>query len=199
MADAFQEKPRWYRLTPGHRRSVSWPWKAFCSFRTGFSGSPSTGTGWSVLIAAAAIAVTMFLMSFWFLLSLIFKWRFQFSIRSLLVLVVVVAIPCSWFATASQQARKQREAVAEITNLHGVVFYDYQLDPSAGWIPGAKLPVPPWPRKLLGGDLFARRDAGRFMHGEISDAEWDASRGCLNSNSVAGRTASESATTGWKT
>ena len=64
-------------------------------------------------------------MFLWFLAALVFRWRFQFSIRSLLLLPVVVAITCGWLARALEASRQQREAIAAIRKLGGVVSYDY--------------------------------------------------------------------------
>ena len=75
-----------------------------------------------MLIAVASVGVFLLLMLLWFLAALVFRLRFQFSILSLLVLVVAVALPFSWLATEMKAARKQREAVEQIENLHETFF-----------------------------------------------------------------------------
>ena len=158
MADvpAKEPRPRWYRLTPERvvlgllalegllLLSERFEWFAFNRHK-----------GWAVLICLATVGAAFVLMFLWFLAALVFRWRFQFSIRSLLVLTVVVAIPCSWFATAREQARKQREAVEQITKAGGIAMYNYRVDSSGRWMPRSIPPGPPWLCKLLGKDLFA--------------------------------------------
>jgi len=75
------------------------------------------------------------------------RW-FQYSLRTLLVLVLVVSLPCSWLAVKIRQKEKERQAVEEIENLGGIVFYDYQYQ-------GTEAPGPAWMRKLLGDDFFS--------------------------------------------
>ena len=119
--------------------------------------------GYTVLIAVAAVVVAMLLMFLWFSAALVFRLRFQFSILSLLVLTAVVAIPCSWLAVETKEARTQREAVEEIRKVHGTACYDYQFDRYGNVIfdrlgnpiKGAAPPGPSWLHKLLGNDLFA--------------------------------------------
>ncbi len=55
------------------------------------------------------------------------RW-FQYSLRTLLIVVTLFAIPCSWLAVKRQQAKREREAAAEIVKLGGVVHYDWQCD-----------------------------------------------------------------------
>jgi hypothetical protein len=110
--------------------------------------------GWTMLVALAIIGATMLLMLLWFGVSLVFRRRFQFGIRALLLLMVVVAIPCGWLAAAREQARKQRDAVAEIEKAGGWVHYDYELNAAAGLAPGATPPGPSWLRRLLGDDVL---------------------------------------------
>jgi hypothetical protein len=68
------------------------------------------------------------------------RW-FQFNLRALLLVVTLCAIPCSWLAVKMQQARREREAAAQIEKLGGEVVWS---EPSG----------PAWLRSLLGGDLF---------------------------------------------
>jgi hypothetical protein len=77
---------------------------------------------WATLfINLTVVGAVIFLMPLCFIASLLFRWRFQFSIRSLLVLVIAVAIPCSWLAAKMQQAGRQRQAIALVQSLGGVV------------------------------------------------------------------------------
>ena len=71
------------------------------------------------------------------------RW-FQYSLRTLLVVVTLCAIFCSWLAVKLQQAKREREAAAAITELGGEVRW---------WSRPSR---PEWLRKLLGGDLFMR-------------------------------------------
>ena len=62
------------------------------------------------------------------------RW-FQYSLRTLLVLVTVLCVFCVWLGLVSERARKQREAVAAIEAMGGVVYYDYQVDSSGTLLP----------------------------------------------------------------
>ena len=84
--------------------------------------------GYAVLTAVVSLGLVFVVMLLWFVVSLLFRRRFQFSIRSLLVLTVAVALPCSWLGVELRQAMRQREAVAAIEKLGGMVFYDWQCD-----------------------------------------------------------------------
>ena len=148
-------KTRWYRLTPdrcvvallaleGLLLLSEWfVWFAFNQHK-----------GWTVLICLATVGAALVLMFLWFLAALVFRWRFQFSLLALLLLAVVVAVPFSWLATEMKAAGKQREAVEAIKKADGMVFYDYEYDPSGNWKPGATPPGPPWLRNLLGDNLL---------------------------------------------
>jgi Leucine-rich repeat (LRR) protein len=68
------------------------------------------------------------------------RW-FQFRLRTLLVLVTLCAIPCSWLGVKMRQARRQRDAVAAIKKLGGVVVW-------------SKPAGPRWLREILGDDFF---------------------------------------------
>jgi hypothetical protein len=79
--------------------------------------------GWTVLVALAAVGLTLLLLSLWFVAAVLFRRPFQYSLRSLLLLAVVVAIPFSWLATEMQRAREQRDTVAAIHAVGGVIEY----------------------------------------------------------------------------
>ena len=74
----------------------------------------------------------------------------SFSVKTLLLLVTVSCIACGWVGVRLQKARVQRQSVAAIEELGGVVRYDYQEDsrdePSG----------PEWLRNLLGRHFFDR-------------------------------------------
>jgi Leucine-rich repeat (LRR) protein len=77
----------------------------------------------------------------------------QFSLRSLLALITLFAI---WFGWATNEAHKQRTAVAWITEWGGTALYDYEFDQN-GFRLGrhdVDLPGPRWLRELLGRDFF---------------------------------------------
>ncbi len=80
------------------------------------------------------------------------RW-FRFSLRTMMV---VVTLLCCFAGIVSSQASRQRRAVERIKKLHGVVFYDFQLD--ADLKPRTDDPEPPgpeWLRELIGLDYFA--------------------------------------------
>jgi Leucine-rich repeat (LRR) protein len=54
------------------------------------------------------------------------RW-YQFSLRTLLIFVTFSAILCSFFATITYSARKQKEVAATIRKLGGAVVYDYLM------------------------------------------------------------------------
>jgi hypothetical protein len=51
--------------------------------------------------------------------------RFQFSLRCLFVVVTAF---CVWLGFKANSAKKQREAVAKIESVGGIVQYDWQPD-----------------------------------------------------------------------
>ena len=167
MADAPQEKPRWYHLTPGAcvlgllvlevllLLSERFQWFAFNRHK-----------GYTVLIAVGSVGLAMVLMFLWFLAALVFRRRFQYSIRSLLVLMVVVAVACGWLATAKKRATAQRAAVEAIEQAGGGVSYDYEGDGSEP----VELPGPAWLRELLGDNLFVDLTEVMANQPEFSDA-----------------------------
>src|SRR5262245_27650401 len=79
------------------------------------------------------------------------RW-FSVSLRTLLVLVTVLAI---WLGWQANRAHKQREAVARIRELGGVVAYDYEYSDDKGWIPDATPPGRQWMHDIAGLDFFA--------------------------------------------
>ena len=66
----------------------------------------------------------------------------QFRLRTLLIAVVVLSLPLSWFAVRMEKARRQREAIAAIERLGGVV---------ERW---EDLSVPKWIRKFFPDEFF---------------------------------------------
>jgi hypothetical protein len=61
-------------------------------------------------------------------LGILFRWRFQYGIRLLLALPIVVAVPFIWLAVEMRHAQMQKETVAELRKLGGVVIYDWEWD-----------------------------------------------------------------------
>ena len=113
--------------------------------------------GWTVLVALAAVGLTLLLLSLWFVAAPLFRRPFQYSLRSLLLLTVVVAIPFSRLATEMQRAREQRDTVAAIHAVGGVIEYDYVSlsdPPHDPFTPGMEPIEPIWLRKLVGDDFF---------------------------------------------
>ena len=85
------------------------------------------------------------------------RW-FQYSVRTLLVLVTVAAVPCSWVAVKTQQARRERAIAPAIERIGGTAVW---ATPSG----------PAWLRKLLGDDQFTSVDIVRLQNPGITDAD----------------------------
>ena len=99
------------------------------------------------------------------------RW-FQFSLRSLLIFVTLCAIPCSWLAVKLQQAKRQREAVAEIVKANGAVYYDWECDKDGHRsIAFPWRPTPTWWQNLLGDDLFQSVTRVNLPSGQVTDAD----------------------------
>jgi hypothetical protein len=98
------------------------------------------------------------------------RW-FQYSLRTLLVLVILCAFACSWLAVKLQQARRQREVVAEIREeLGGRIHYDWQLDYRGSYLLNPQMPTPQWLRNLFGDDLFQSAGHVGIEGDKITDA-----------------------------
>jgi hypothetical protein len=99
------------------------------------------------------------------------RW-FRFSLRTLLLLVAIVAVGFGWLGVKIRQAHEQRDAVAAIVKLNGIVCYDYEPGPSYGYQQPAIPPGPTWLRNLLGVDFLAHADQvwldGSFPVDELS-------------------------------
>ena len=88
------------------------------------------------------------------------RW-FQFSLRTLFVLLTVL---CVWLAVTVNRARKQREAVAAIEAVGGMVLYEHQYDDS-------EPPGPKWLRELVGDEYFVSVDVVFFVEATDADLE----------------------------
>jgi hypothetical protein len=75
----------------------------------------------------------------------------QFSVRTLLVLIAAIAV---LMGVKVNQARRQRDAVADIQALGGWVHYDYQIDATGRTKRNTKSWIPEWLLVHLGIDLF---------------------------------------------
>lgn len=145
-------KPRWYHLTPD-RFILGLLLVEGClllSERFGWF-SFNERKGMTLLIAVGVLAVALLILLSWFIAALLLRRRFQYGLRSLLVLTVVVAGLCSWFAVKKGQARRQREAVAAIQKIDGLVFYDSPLQRKFNR--PSEILSPEWLRKILGQDF----------------------------------------------
>jgi len=78
----------------------------------------------------------------------------QFSLASLLLLVVLVSCVLSWFASRITDARQQRHAVAQVADLGGFVWYDYQCNDYGVPDFALRAPEPFWAREILDEDFF---------------------------------------------
>jgi hypothetical protein len=94
------------------------------------------------------------------------RW-FQYSLRTLMVFVTLCAIPCSWLAVKMQQVKRQREAVAAIEKLGGIVLWSG--DPSG----------PAWVRGLLGDDFY-RSVLVVLARSDVTDAGLENLKGLNN-------------------
>ena len=81
-------------------------------------------------------------------------WRrfLRFSVRGLIVLVLVIG---GWLGWIVRSARIQREAVAAIKSIGGIVTYDWELKNENG-IPRAQTPAPRWLADLIEIDYFGQ-------------------------------------------
>jgi hypothetical protein len=77
-----------------------------------------------------------------------------------------------------QQAKRQREAVAEIEKLGGGVYYDWQCDKNIH-VPDfyAKMPTSHWLRSLFGDDLFQSANVVTLTGTKVTDAELEHLKG----------------------
>jgi hypothetical protein len=117
---AFEQKRRWFHLSPGHLLFVLLAVEGNLILFNAIHWIPK---GWAVLCALAAVVLYLLVMPIGFVLSLIFRWHFQFSIRLLLVLMLAVAVPSSWFAVEMKAAREQQILREKIKSLEPGVSY----------------------------------------------------------------------------
>jgi hypothetical protein len=82
---------------------------------------------------------------------------FQFSLRTLLILTLICAVAASWVAHRRDKKRGERETIAAIRKVGGLVYYDSEVEEKnlAGKIVNPAGPRgPEWVRKLFGDDFF---------------------------------------------
>jgi Leucine-rich repeat (LRR) protein len=79
------------------------------------------------------------------------RW-YQYSLRTFLLLITIFAI---WLGYLSNEARKQREAVAWVKEMGGMLGYDYEVDEDGYLKQDGKPPGPKWLRETLGIDFMA--------------------------------------------
>jgi hypothetical protein len=79
------------------------------------------------------------------------RW-YQYSLRTFLLLITIFAI---WFGYLANEARKQRQAVAWVHDMGGMLGYDYELDEDGGFKEDAKPPGPNWLRGTLDVNFMA--------------------------------------------
>ncbi len=77
----------------------------------------------------------------------------RYSLRTVLFAVLGASLALGLWV---ESAERQRRAVADVERLHLAVLYDYQLDVSGRFVPGAKSAVPTTLLRLLGVDFFHR-------------------------------------------
>ncbi|MBN2294770.1 MAG: leucine-rich repeat domain-containing protein [Pirellulales bacterium] len=77
--------------------------------------------------------------------------RFQYSISTLLLITAIFAL---WLGHVTNRARKQREAVKELTAVGALISYDWEYHDDGEYNIDAELPGWKWLHKLLGEDYF---------------------------------------------
>jgi hypothetical protein len=82
------------------------------------------------------------------------RW-FRYSLRTLLLLVTVASAGFGWLGMKIRAKQKEREAVAAIEKVGGVVWYDYYYDSDGNPLNPAAPPGPVLLQRLLGKDFFA--------------------------------------------
>ncbi len=81
--------------------------------------------------------------------------RCRYSLRQLLIAITLIAIFLGFFSQSLLQARKQRQVVATINQLGGVVLYKID-DHGDGWSQTESVVLlPSWLPSVLGEDVFA--------------------------------------------
>jgi hypothetical protein len=97
----------------------------------------------------------------------------KFSLRTLFVAVALCAV---WLGVKTTQARKQRQAVAALTELGVQIGYDwnYNEDNPLLLLPNAKPPGPEWLSNAIGEHYFARVVKLDFSrsNARTSDLKW---------------------------
>jgi len=152
-------RTRWFHLTPGRFVLALLAVEVLLWLSETFGWLP-WHKGYAVLTCVVAVGVAFLLMLLWFAVALVFRRRFQFGISMLLVLTIAVAVPSSWLAVETKEAKRQCEAVeairkwAEIYCL-GSIRYDYQLDVSGKPLGNVQTPGPEWLRRVFGDDFLA--------------------------------------------
>ena len=88
------------------------------------------------------------------------RW-FQFSLRTLMIFTMACAVGAGWLGKKIERKRNERDAVAVILKLGGIVMYEYQTMPGA---PPPQPPGPAWLRSLLGENFFSEVDFVALQH-----------------------------------
>ena len=76
----------------------------------------------------------------------------RLSLRTFLALLTV---GCVWLGLVINQVHERRNVIQWITDLGGVVYYDYELPERGNVIKDARPPAPDWMCNLVGIDVFA--------------------------------------------
>jgi hypothetical protein len=94
----------------------------------------------------------------------------KFSLRTLFVAVTVCAI---WLGVKTNQARKQQEAVAALTELGVQIGYDWNYNEQnpLQLLPNAIPPGPEWLRNLIGEHYYSHFHDTRFFEMARADTE----------------------------
>src|SRR5690349_19710848 len=91
------------------------------------------------------------------------RWS-RFSLRTAFVLVTIACISFGWLGYKVREKKREREAVAALTNAGGKVLYDYQIALDDDRMRSVTPPGPEWLRRALGDNLFAHVVSVEFSH-----------------------------------
>ena len=100
---------------------------------------------------------------------------------SLGAILIAVTCCCIWLGRVAADIRTDRGAIALVTELRGLIIYDYEIDessiPPGGYLrhgrrlPGVKPPGPAWLRGLIGDEYFTEVVLINLSETTVSDQD----------------------------